>query len=145
MIPTRFTLLAAAALAACTSATAQTADTTPSVVVIGSRSAPKSALDTAVPVAYIGQTDIQSTGTLELGKVLQELDPSVNFTTTFVSDGTDIIRPATLHGLGPDQLLVLINGKRRHQQALVNVQQSIGRGSAGTDISASTSARFRAS
>ncbi len=136
MIATRFTLLAAAALAACTSATAQTADTTPSVVVIGSRSTPKSALDTAVPVAYIGQTDIQSTGTLELGKVLQELDPSVNFTTTFVSDGTDIIRPATLRGLGPDQLLVLINGKRRHQQALVNVQQSIGRGSAGTDINA---------
>jgi iron complex outermembrane receptor protein len=136
MIPTRFTLLAASALAACTSAFAQTAETTPSVVVIGSRAAPKSALDTAVPVAYIGQTDIQSTGTLELGKVLQELDPSVNFTTTFVSDGTDIIRPATLRGLGPDQLLVLINGKRRHQQALVNVQQSIGRGSAGTDINA---------
>ena len=136
MIPTRFTLLAASALAACTTAVAQTTETTPSVVVIGSRSAPKSALDTAVPVAYIGQTDIQSTGTLELGKVLQELDPSVNFTTTFVSDGTDIIRPATLRGLGPDQLLVLINGKRRHQQALVNVQQSIGRGSAGTDINA---------
>ena len=132
----RHTLLAAAVLAACTGAAAQTAETTPSVVVIGSRSAPKSALDTAVPVAYIGQSDIQSTGTLELGKVLQTLDPSVNFTTTFVSDGTDIIRPATLRGLGPDQLLVLINGKRRHQQALVNVQQSIGRGSAGTDINA---------
>jgi iron complex outermembrane receptor protein len=131
----RRTLLAASVLAACTPALAQT-ETTPSVVVIGSRSAPKSALDTAVPVAYIGQSDIQSTGTLELGKVLQELDPSVNFTTTFVSDGTDIIRPATLRGLGPDQLLVLINGKRRHQQALVNVQQSIGRGSAGTDINA---------
>ena len=130
------TLLAAGILAACSSAYAQTTDPTPSVVVIGSRSAPKSALDTAVPVAYIGQSDIASTGTLELGKVLQALDPSVNFTTTFVSDGTDIIRPATLRGLGPDQLLVLINGKRRHQQALVNVQQSIGRGSAGTDINA---------
>jgi iron complex outermembrane receptor protein len=131
----RRTLLAASILAACTSAMAQD-ETTPSVVVIGSRSAPKSALDTVVPVGYIGQNDIQSTGTLELGKVLQELDPSVNFTSTFVSDGTDIIRPVTLRGLGPDQVLVLINGKRRHQQALVNVQQSIGRGSAGTDINA---------
>lgn len=129
-------LLAASMLAASTPAFAQSAETTPSVVVIGSRSTPKSALDTAVPVAYIGQSDIASTGTLELGKVLQDLDPSVNFTTTFVSDGTDIIRPATLRGLGPDQLLVLINGKRRHQQALVNVQQSIGRGSAGTDMNA---------
>ncbi|HWJ93891.1 MAG TPA: TonB-dependent receptor, partial [Telluria sp.] len=63
-------------------------------------------------------------------------DPSFNFSTTFISDGTDIIRPATLRGLGPDQLLVLVNGKRRHQQALVNVQQTIGRGSAGTDINA---------
>jgi iron complex outermembrane receptor protein len=132
----RRTLLAASVLATFQPAYAQTAEPTPSVVVIGSRSAPKSALDTAVPVAYIGQADIQSTGTLELGKVLQELDPSVNFTTTFVSDGTDIIRPVTLRGLGPDQVLVLINGKRRHQQALVNVQQSIGRGSAGTDINA---------
>jgi len=132
----RRTLLAASVLATFQPAYAQTAEPMPSVVVVGSRSAPKSALDTAVPVAYIGQNDIQSTGTLELGKVLQELDPSVNFTTTFVSDGTDIIRPVTLRGLGPDQVLVLINGKRRHQQALVNVQQSIGRGSAGTDINA---------
>ena len=131
----RRTLLAASVLAACTPAMAQN-ETTPSIVVIGSRSAPKSALDTVVPVGYIGQADIASTGTLELGKVLQELDPSVNFTSTFVSDGTDIIRPVTLRGLGPDQVLVLINGKRRHQQALVNVQQSIGRGSAGTDINA---------
>ena len=55
---------------------------------------------------------------------------------TFVSDGTDIVRPATLRALGPDQVLVLVNGKRRHQQALVNVQQTIGRGSAGYDINA---------
>eukprot|EP01032_Pedospumella_encystans_P031516 gene31516-35581_t len=79
---------------------------------------------------------MQSAGPLELGKLLQTLDPSFNFSTTFISDGTDIIRPATLRSLGPDQLLVLVNGKRRHQQALVNVQQTIGRGSAGTDINA---------
>jgi iron complex outermembrane receptor protein len=79
---------------------------------------------------------MQTAGPLELGKLLQTLDPSFNFSTTFISDGTDIIRPATLRSLGPDQLLVLVNGKRRHQQALVNVQQTIGRGSAGTDINA---------
>ncbi|WP_229440541.1 TonB-dependent siderophore receptor [Massilia sp. BSC265] len=109
---------------------------TATVVVLGSRTQAKTALDTAVPVGLISAKDLQSAGSLELGKVLQDLDPSFNFTTTFISDGTDIIRPATLRGLGPDQLLVLVNGKRRHQQALVNVQQTIGRGSAGTDINA---------
>ena len=131
------TLLAVALLGALAPAGAQEADQNLSkVVVLGSRTQPKTALDTAVPVGLIDARDLQSAGTLELGKVLQDLDPSFNFTTTFVSDGTDIIRPATLRGLGPDQLLVLINGKRRHQQALVNVQQTIGRGSAGTDINA---------
>lgn len=130
-------LLASALMAALAPASAQqTADNMSQVVVLGSRTQAKTALDTAVPVGLINSKDIQSAGTLELGKVLQDLDPSFNFTSTFVSDGTDIIRPATLRGLGPDQLLVLINGKRRHQQALVNVQQTIGRGSAGTDINA---------
>jgi iron complex outermembrane recepter protein len=132
------TLLAAALLAAFPHAQAQTADQEAphTVVVIGSRAAARSALDTAVPVGLVSSQDLVSTGTLELGKALQELDPSFNFSTTFISDGTDIIRPATLRGLGPDQLLVLVNGKRRHQQALVNVQQTVGRGSAGTDINA---------
>ncbi len=134
------TLLTAALLAAFPHAQAQMLpvddDAAQKVVVIGSRGAARSALDTAVPVGLVGANDLASTGTLELGKALQELDPSFNFSTTFISDGTDIIRPATLRGLGPDQLLVLVNGKRRHQQALVNVQQTVGRGSAGTDMNA---------
>jgi len=135
-------VLASAILAAFSPAQAQqatagdAAGNTATVVVLGSRTTARSALDTVVPVGLIDQKDLQSAGTPELGKILQELDPSFNFTTTFISDGTDIIRPATLRGLGPDQLLVLVNGKRRHQQALVNVQQTIGRGSAGTDINA---------
>jgi iron complex outermembrane recepter protein len=107
-----------------------------SVIVLGSRSAARTALDAAAPVGLISAKDMQMAGPQELGKLLQTLDPSFNFSTTFISDGTDIIRPATLRSLGPDQLLVLVNGKRRHQQALVNVQQTIGRGSAGTDINA---------
>jgi iron complex outermembrane receptor protein len=109
---------------------------TPSVVVLGSRSGTRTALDSAAPVGLIGAKDMQMAGPLEVGKLLQTLDPSFNFSSTFISDGTDIIRPATLRSLGPDQILVLVNGKRRHQQALVNVQQTIGRGSAGTDINA---------
>jgi len=112
------------------------APATASVVVLGSRGAARTALDAAAPVGLISGKDMQMAGPLELGKLLQTLDPSFNFSSTFISDGTDIIRPATLRSLGPDQLLVLVNGKRRHQQALVNVQQTIGRGSAGTDINA---------
>ncbi|GGY24224.1 TonB-dependent receptor plug domain-containing protein [Pseudoduganella albidiflava] len=149
----RRTVLASAALLLAAHASAQTAaDAQPSgtaavqqaeqpteqatVVVLGSRSAARTALDTAAPVGLINVKDMQTAGPLELGKLLQSLDPSFNFSSTFISDGTDIIRPATLRSLGPDQLLVLVNGKRRHQQALVNVQQTVGRGSAGTDINA---------
>src|SRR5574343_58057 len=133
------TLLAAAVLALSAgyaSAEGNDAPAEQTVVVLGSRSVAKTALDTAAPVGLIGLKDMQTAGPLELGKLLQTLDPSFNFSSTFISDGTDSIRPATLRSLGPDQVLVLVNGKRRHQQALLNVQQTIGRGSAGTDINA---------
>jgi iron complex outermembrane receptor protein len=104
------------------------------ITVTGSRASNRSAADTALPVDVIDAATIEQIGAIELGRVLQKLAPSFNFPQSFVSDGTDLIWPASLRGMGPDQVLVLVNGKRRHQQALVNVQQSIGRGSAGTDI-----------
>ncbi|HEX9941244.1 MAG TPA: TonB-dependent receptor, partial [Thermoanaerobaculia bacterium] len=104
------------------------------ITVTGTRVEGRSAVDTPAPVDYIDSESIRSTGATETGKVLQLLEPSFNFSTTTISDGTDIIRPATLRALGPDQVLVLVNGKRRHQQALLNVQQTIARGSAGYDI-----------
>lgn len=106
------------------------------VQVIGSRAKNRTAAESVAPVDVISREQLENAGVMEVGQALQMLEPSFNFSRTFVSDGTDIIRPATLRGLGPDQVLVLVNGKRRHQQALVNVQQSIGRGSAGTDINA---------
>jgi iron complex outermembrane receptor protein len=106
------------------------------IQVLGSRAKNRTAAETAAPVDIIRAEQIERTGVQELGQLLQTLEPSFNFSRTTISDGTDIIRPATLRALGPDQVLVLINGKRRHQQALVNVQQTIARGSAGTDINA---------
>lgn len=133
-------------LAFALSAQAQTATDAPAsskqakeletVVVTGSRAKGHTVADSLAPIDVIDSTAIASTGALEVGQLLQKLEPSFNFSRTFISDGTDIIRPATLRGLGPDQVLILVNGKRRHQQALVNVQQTIGRGSAGTDINA---------
>jgi iron complex outermembrane receptor protein len=60
----------------------------------------------------------------------------VNFPRATISDGTDVMRPATLRGLGADQVLVLINGKRRHVASLVNVNASVGRGQAAVDLNA---------
>ncbi len=106
------------------------------ITVLGSRAKNRTASETAAPVDIIRTEQIERTGARELGQLLQMLEPSFNFSRTTISDGTDILRPATLRALGPDQVLVLVNGKRRHQQALVNVQQTVARGSAGTDINA---------
>ena len=106
------------------------------ITVLGSRAKNHTATDTAAPVDVIDSQELERTGAKELGQLLQLLEPSFNFSRTTISDGTDILRPATLRSLGSDQVLVLVNGKRRHQQALVNVQQTIARGSAGTDINA---------
>jgi hypothetical protein len=65
---------------------------------------------------------------------LRDLVPLLNFPQPSITDGTDAIRPATLRGLGPDQTLVLINGKRRHVAALLNINGSIGRGSTAVDV-----------
>jgi iron complex outermembrane recepter protein len=106
------------------------------ITVTGTRTEGRSATDTLAPVDIVDNSTLLSTGTTETGKVLQLVAPSFNFTATTISDGTDIIRPATLRSLGSDQVLVLVNGKRRHQQGLLNVQQTIARGEAGTDINA---------
>ena len=116
--------------------TARKATQLDTVTVTGSRVQGRTAEETAAPVDIIGQEELANTGAMEVGQALQLLEPSFNFSRTTISDGTDVMRPATLRALGPDQVLVLVNGKRRHQQALVNVQQTIARGSAGTDLNA---------
>ena len=105
------------------------------LVVLGSRAA-RTALETPVPVDVISSQSIEQTGIAETSRIIQFLAPSFNFSTSTISDGTDIVRPSTLRGLGPDQTLVLINGKRRHSSALVHVNGSVGRGSAGVDLNA---------
>lgn len=113
------------------------------VYVVGSRNSGRSSSELAVPVDILDQTLIQSTGELELGRVLQRLAPSFNFSSSSISDGTDALRPATLRGLGPDQTLVLINGKRRHSASLLHVNTSVGRGTAGTDLNAIPSSAIK--
>ena len=106
------------------------------IVVIGSRIEGRSIADSPVPVDLIKSKDMLNTGQLEVGRAIQRLIPSFNFSSSSISDGTDALRPATLRGMGPDQVLVLLNGKRRHGSALIHVNRSVGRGTAGTDMNA---------
>ncbi|RIJ14909.1 TonB-dependent receptor [Henriciella mobilis] len=104
------------------------------IVVTGTRSADRTALETAVPVDVFPVEELTDTGRVELNQILTTTVPSFNFNQTAINDGTDIVRPATLRGLAPDQTLVLVNGKRRHSAALVNINGSVGRGSAAVDL-----------
>ena len=107
------------------------------VMLVGSRSPRRTATDTPVPVDVIDVADIASTtGKVEVNEILQYAAPSFNASKQSGSDGADHIVPASLRGLGPDQTLVLINGKRRHQSSLVNVFGTRGRGNSGTDLNA---------
>ncbi len=87
-----------------------------------------------VPVDVIGADAITNSGQTETNKILNQLVPSFNFPQPSIADGSDALRPATLRGLSPDQTLVLVNGKRRHVSALLNINGTVGRGSAAVDL-----------
>ena len=106
------------------------------IVVTGSRVPSRSRLDTLAPVDVVTAETLATRGTTEFAAALAQSVPSLVFARPSVVDGTDSVRPATLRGLSPDQTLVLLNGTRRHASALVNVNGSIGRGSAAVDLNA---------
>ena len=106
------------------------------VVGVGTRGQGRTVTDSPVPVDVVTEQEILEIGEAEVGRIIQALIPSFNFSSSTISDGTDSVRPATLRGLGPDQVLVLVNGKRRHGSALIHVNTSVGRGTAGTDLNA---------
>lgn len=106
-------------------------------VVTGSRKGARVRTETAVPVDLVNvQSASLPTGRTDITSILNTLAPSLNYNKQSGSDGADHIDLATLRGLGPDQTLVLINGKRRHQTAFVAVFGTRGRGNSGTDLNA---------
>lgn len=107
------------------------------VVLIGTRNPSRTAVNSAVPVDVLNVQEIASYAPqITVTEILNYAAPSFSSNPQTISDGTDHIAPASLRGLGPDQVLVLINGKRRHKTALVNVNGTFGRGSVGSDLSA---------
>ncbi len=107
------------------------------VVVVGTRGAPRAKTETAVPVDVIkiNQAGLP-TAKMDLTSVLNMAAPSFNYNKQSGADGADHVDQGTLRGLGPDQTLVLINGKRRHQTAFVTLFGTRGRGSSGVDLNA---------
>ncbi len=104
------------------------------LIVTGTRRSNRTVADSPVPIDVIPAEQLRQSGLTETARLLRDLVPSLNFPQPSITDGTDAIRPATLRGLGPDQTLVLINGKRRHVAALLNINGSVGRGSTAVDI-----------
>ncbi|GGB19165.1 TonB-dependent receptor [Sphingomonas metalli] len=104
------------------------------IVVTGTRAPGRSRLDTVSPVDVLSGEQLRAQGTTELADALSTVAPSIDFPRQAAVDGTDAVRPATLRGLSPDQTLVLINGTRAHTSALLNINGSVGRGSAAVDL-----------
>ena len=114
------------------------------VVVVGSRNSKRTVVNSAVPIDVINVKDVTTqSGKIEINQLLQYIAPSFNANKQSGSDGADHVDPASLRGMGPDQTLVLINGKRRHQSSLINLFGTRGRGNTGTDLNAIPAASIK--
>ncbi len=114
------------------------------VLVVGSRNPNRVATETVVPVDVINIDELRAAAPqVNLNQMLNYVAPSFTSNVQNISDGTDHIDPASLRGLGPDQVLVLVNGKRRHTTSLVNVNGTFGRGNVGTDLNAIPAAAIK--
>ena len=114
------------------------------IIVIGSRNPNRTAIDSPVPIDIVDIKELTAMAPqVNLNQILNFVAPSFTSNTQTISDGTDHVDPASLRGLGPDQVLVLINGKRRHTSSLINVNGTFGRGSVGTDLNAIPAAAIK--
>jgi iron complex outermembrane receptor protein len=106
------------------------------IVVVGTRTAPRSNTTSALPVDVLSAKDLISTGQSSFDKALQYRIPSFNTVQTPVNDATSLLDPYEIRNMGPSRTLILINGKRKNMSSLVYTQTSPGRGETGSDISA---------
>lgn len=106
------------------------------VVLVGSRTAPRSNVDTPLPVDVVGATELTTTGQVTFDKALQYRIPSFNTVQTPVNDATSLLDPYEIRNMGPSRTLILVNGKRKNLSALLYTQTSPGYGETGADISA---------
>jgi len=103
-------------------------------VEIGTRGEERSAFNSPVPIDVITKEEIMATGLPDLQSVIQRIIPSFNSPRHSIADGTDHLQPFTLRGLAPDQVLVLINGKRKVTSSIIHLVDCIGKGSTSNDL-----------
>ncbi len=105
------------------------------LLVVGTRSLPRSVVGSALPVDNLDEATLKSTGQTTFDRALQYRVPSFNVVNTPVNDATTLLDPYEIRNLGPSRTLILINGKRKNLSSLLYVQFSPGRGETGADIS----------
>jgi iron complex outermembrane receptor protein len=106
------------------------------IVMVGSRSLPRTSVSTPLPIDVLSSADLKSTAQISFDKQLQYRVPSFNTVNTPVNDATTLLDPYEIRNLGPSRTLVLINGKRKNLSSLLYVQFAPGRGETGADLSA---------
>ena len=104
------------------------------IEVVGSRGKPRTDVDRPVPVDVVEAKALRATGQTDLGQMVQFSSPSFNSAKYGVNGTTNYADPASLRGMGPDQSLVLVNGKRRHQFSTLNLNVAPGLGNVVTDL-----------
>lgn len=114
------------------------------IVVVGSRSAPRSVSESAVPVDVISGEEFARQGVTDMTSLLQNVVPSFNVNDQPINDASSLVRPANLRGLSSDSTLILVNGKRRHRSAVITfLGGSLSDGAQGPDISVIPSAALK--
>ncbi len=119
---------------------AENGEAVESIAVLGSRRIGRSLSESNVPVDVLSAATLQEGGFTDMNRQLQNTVPSFNYYQPTLADGTEHIKPASLRGLAPDQTLVLVNGRRYHTSALLNLNGTAGRGSVSVDLNSIPSA-----
>lgn len=114
------------------------------IITIGSRRPQRSASDSSVPVDVISGDEFNNMGFADLNEMLKTAVPSFNISRNEISDAATLVRPANLRGLPPDNILILVNGKRRHRAGVIaELGGALSSGSQGADISAIPALAFK--
>ena len=106
------------------------------IAVVGTRSAPRSVIDSPVPLDIIGIAEFSQQGSTDITSMLSTLVPSFNVNDQPINDASSLVRPANLRGMASDHTLILVNGKRRHRSAAITfLGGGLSDGAQGVDIS----------
>lgn len=106
------------------------------VILVGTRVAPRTSVNTPLPIDAIDSQIIQSSGQPTMDKALQYKIPSFNSTSAAIQDATSLLDPFEIRNMGASRTLVLVNGKRKNTSSLLFIQNTIGKGETGADLSA---------